>query len=280
MKVISLPYLVSIYKCKRLPTKDLFVLFTNFLRITFIFAITCFNQVVFAENALNIPAINKIEMVGGLVKPPFIIEENGRGLQLDIIRKALEAVNKEVHFIHVPFGRTVTTYQSLNADGIVTVLSDYQHPNLFVSKPFITYQNVAVSLLENQLSIENIGDLSGKSMIAFQNAKKYLGEDFNKIIGYSMDYREVAEQMKQIELLFLHRTEVIILDINIFKYLLKHDTSGRYSQPFKVHYIFNERKYSAAFKSEKNRDAFDQGIKTMNEQGTYQIIVDKYLDQQ
>lgn len=279
MKVISLPYLVFIYKCKRLPLKDLFVLFTHFLRIVFIFAITCFNQVIFAENDLTTLESNKIEMVDGLVKPPFIIEENGRGLQLDIVRSALEAVNKEVHFIHVPFGRTVTTFQSLNADGIVTVLSDYQHPNLFISKPFITYQNVAVSLLENQLSLKKIGDLSGKSIVSFQNAKKYLGEDFNKIIRYSMDYREVAEQVKQIELLFLHRTEVIILDINIFKYLLKHDTTGRYSQPFKVHYIFNERQYSAAFKSEKNRDVFDQGIKSMKEQGTYQIIVDKYLDQ-
>ena len=132
----------------------------------------------------------------------------------------------------------------------------------------------------NEFIIDDIKSLSGKSMVAFQNAKKYLGEDFNKIIKYSMDYREVAEQMKQIELLFLHRTEVIILDINIFKYLLKHNTTARVSQPFKVHYIFNERQYSAAFKSEKNRDVFDEGIKTMKEQGTYQIIVDKYLNQQ
>jgi len=260
--------------------KDLFVLFANFLKIVLIFFIACFNQVTFAESDLSTLETDKIEMVDGLVKPPFIIEENGRGLQLDIVRAALEATNKEVDFIHVPFGRTVTTFQSLNADGIVTVLPNYQHPNLFISKPFITYQNVAVSLLENQLSLENIEDLSGKSMVAFQNAKKYLGEDFNKTIRYSMDYREVAEQTKQIELLFLHRTEVIILDINIFKYLLKHNTTGRSSQPFKVHYIFNERQYSAAFKLEKNRDVFDQGIKTMKEQGTYQIIVDKYLDQQ
>ncbi len=263
-----------------MPLKDLFVLFTNFLKIVLIFAISCFNQVIFAGNDLSTLESNKIEMVDGLVKPPFIIEENGRGLQLDIVRSALKALNKEVHFIHVPFGRTVTTYQRLNADGIVTVLPDYQHPNLFISRPFITYQNVAVSLMENKFSIKDISDLSGKSMVAFQNAKKYLGEKFNKVIRYSMDYREVAEQIKQIDMLFLHRTEVVILDINIFKYLLKHETSRRYSQPYKVHYIFNERQYSAAFKSEDIRDLFDQGIKKIKEEGTYQIIVDKYLNQQ
>ena len=260
--------------------KDLFVLLANSLRVVIIFVFTCCSQIIFAESNLATITGDKIEMIDGLVKPPFIIEENGQGLQLDIVRAAFETLNKKVHFIHVPFGRTVTTYQSLNADGIVTVLPDYQHPNLFVSKPFITYQNVAVSLLENKLSIENVSSLSGKSIVAFQNAKKYLGEDFNKIVSYSMDYREVAEQIKQVELLFLHRTEVIILDINMFKYFLKSHSSDRFAQPFNVHYIFNERQYSAAFKSEINRDLFDEGIKTIREEGTYQLIVDKYLDQQ
>jgi len=261
-----------------LPLKDLFVLFGHIFRVVCILAISCYHQVIFAGSDITSLESDKIEMVDGLVKPPFIVEENGQGIQLDIVRLALEALDKDVHFIHVPFGRTVTTYQSLNADGIVTVLPNYQHPNLFVSQPYITYQNVAVSLLENEFSIENIGDLTGKSMVAFQNAKKYLGKDFNKIIKYSMDYREVAEQMKQIDMLFLHRTEVVILDINIFKYLLKHGRAGRYTQPFKVHYIFDERQYSAAFKSKEIRDLFDLGINKIRKEGTYQLIVDKYLD--
>jgi len=223
---------------------------------------------------------DSLEMIDGLAKPPFIIEENGQGIQLDIVRSAFASVNKSVKFIHVPFGRTITTFQRVNADGVVTVLPDYRHPSLHISKPFITYQNVAVSLLESQFTIDNIKSLSGKSIIAFQNAKKYLGEEFSKVVSYSVDYREIAEQSQQIDMLFLHRTEVIILDINIFKYFIATHTSGRYSQPFNVHYIFDERLYSAGFKSEKNRDLFDQGIATIKEQGTYQLIQDKYLDQQ
>jgi polar amino acid transport system substrate-binding protein len=115
-------------------------------------------------------------------------------------------------------------------------------------------------------------------MVAFQNARKYLGEEFLKSINASMGYREVADQMKQIDMLFLRRTEVIILDINIFKYFMKTHSSGRYNQPFNVHYIFNERPYSAAFKVEKNRDLFDEGIKLIKQQGTYQSIMDKYLE--
>lgn len=253
---------------------------TFYCKVFGVIVLTAFSQLTLAQNSEHAANSEKIEMVDGLIKPPFIVEENGKGMQLDIVRAAFASVNKEVDFIHVPFGRTVTAYQRLNADGIVTVLPDYDHPSLSISIPFITYQNVAVSLLESQLDIDNIQSLSGKSIIAFQNARKFLGEDFNQVISYSLDYREIAEQMQQIDMLFLHRTEVIILDINIFKYFIANNVSGRYAQAFNVHYIFAERQYSAAFKSEKNKNLFNQGIKTIKEQGTYQLIMDRYLDQQ
>ncbi len=92
-----------------------------------------------------------------------------------------------------------------------------------------------------------------------------------------MDYREIHDQSKQIEMLFLRRTEVIIMDINIFKYFIKHSESSIYNKPFNVHYIFNERPYSAGFRSKEIRDQFDQGIQQMRENGSYQLIIDNYL---
>jgi len=249
-----------------------------------------FSEVIFAEenaqdiaqNAIKINTksnkpIDTFELMAGLDKPPFIIEDDSSGLELDIFRAVFAHANIDVKFIHVPFGRTITNFKRLNADGIITVLPDYQHPSLFVSKPYITYQNVAVSLLDNQFEIDDIASLSGKSMIAFQNARKYLGEDFNKVISSAMDYREVAAQTKQIDMLFLRRTEVIVLDINIFKYFLKINKAGRFEQPFKIHYIFDERPYSAAFNTENKRDLFDSGIIKIKEQGMYQLIMDKYI---
>jgi polar amino acid transport system substrate-binding protein len=237
-----------------------------------------FNTKTFAENNTQIGESSNLEIIAGLSKPPFIIEDNNSGIELDIFHAAFEKFNKEVTFIHVPFGRTINSFHRLNVAGIITVLPDYQHPKAFVSAPYITYQNVAVSLRENEFTIDDITSLSGKSMVAFQNARKYLGAEFLKSINASMEYREVADQMKQIDMLFLRRAEVIILDINIFKYFMKTHSSGRYSQAFNVHYIFNERPYSAAFKLEKNRDLFDEGIKLIKKQGTYQSIMDKYLE--
>jgi polar amino acid transport system substrate-binding protein len=247
------------------------------MKILLILSLLFFNPISFAENNVQIDNIVKLEIIAGLSKPPFIIEDNNSGIELEIFHSAFGKHNKEVTFIHVPFGRSRTSFHRLNADGIITVLPDYQHPKAFVSEPYIIYQNVAVSLRENDFVIDDIKSLSGKSILAFQNAKKYLGDEYLKSIMYSMEYREIADQLQQIEMLFSRRTEVIILDINIFKYFVKTHTSGRYSQPFNIHYIFNERPYAAAFKTEENKILFDEGIKLIKQEGTYQLIMDKYL---
>jgi polar amino acid transport system substrate-binding protein len=220
---------------------------------------------------------HRIEVLAGLPKPPFIIEKDGAGLQLDLIREAFISVNHTVSFTHLPFGRSISGFKRFNADGIATLPADYQHPSIYLSKPYIKYQNVAVSLVDGNFSIESIQDLSGKSVIAFQNAKKFLGDDYNASVSLSTDYREIADQVQQVEMLFSRRTEVIILELNIFKYFVKSHVGGRYNQNFIIHRIFAEREYAAGFNTKQHRDMFDQGISLIKEQGVYQLVLDRYL---
>lgn len=218
-----------------------------------------------------------IELITGLSKPPFIIQEQSSGLQLDLIRKAFSSQGIAPQFIHMPLGRNISGFQRWSVDGIITIPHDFQARGIYVSKPYITYQNVAVSLTSLNISLNTIENLTGKSIVAFQNAKRYLGDRFSDIIDYSLDYREVALQFEQINMLFSKKTEVIILDINIFKYFINNHRSGKYLQPVDIHYIFNERFYSAGFKVEKIRDQFDLGMQLLRENGSYQRIQDKYL---
>ncbi|WDE10143.1 substrate-binding periplasmic protein [Thalassomonas haliotis] len=218
-----------------------------------------------------------VELITGLSKPPFIIQEQNSGLQLDIIKAAFLTQRISPQFIHMPLGRNISGFQRWNVDGIITVPANFKAEGAYISKPYITYQNVAVSLASLGLSLNVIEDLTGKNIVAFQNAKKYLGDRYGDAIAYSLNYREVALQLEQIELLYTGKTEVIILDINIFKYFLHNHRSGKYLQPVDVHYIFKERFYSAGFKSQQIRDKFDSGIDKIKENGTYQLILDNYL---
>lgn len=151
--------------------------------------------------------------------------------------------------------------------------SDDKHPHMFVSEPYIIYQNVAVFLAERELNINSIDDLSGLSVAAFQRANKYLGEDYNAKVAQSSEYREVADQLKQIDMLFTGQVEAIILDINIFTYFCKRHKEAIYQNRFSVHSVFNKQHYSAGFKSKLLKVKFDKGISKIKRSGQYQKIL-------
>lgn len=206
-----------------------------------------------------------------------MIEYSDSGIQLDLVRTAFKGTKYGFSFVHIPFGRGALGFQQFNADGVLTLPESFKAPAMYLSQPYIEYQNVAVSLVDNNFTIKQLSDLSGKSVTAFQKAELYLGKEYQQAVEATSHYREIPEQKKQIELLFLNRTDVIVLDINILKYYLKNYVNREIAKPFTVHFIFDKSPYSLGFRSEAMRDVFDQNIKKMKENGTYQVIVDKYL---
>jgi len=153
---------------------------------------------------------------------------------------------------------------------------DYKYPGLYTSKPYITFENVAVTLTDKNITLNNPFDLQGYSVVAFQNAKKFIGGDYQTAVPNMINYREFHEQKKQVYMLFGGRTDVIVLDINILKYALKSSDDPILNKPYKMHNIFEKRHYAAGFKSKEIQEAFDRGIKLIKEDGTYQRILDKY----
>ncbi|NMP32628.1 amino acid ABC transporter substrate-binding protein [Thalassotalea sp. M1531] len=219
-----------------------------------------------------------IHIIAGLAKPPFIVEEGKSGMQMDIIQAALSSENILVNFSHMPFGRLITGFQQWNIDGISTLPPNYKYPGLYTSKPYITYENVAITLQDNDIKLDSVTDLQGRSVVAFQNAKKFITGDYKLMVPNIIDYRELPEQNKQVQMLFTGRTEVIVLDVNIFKYAVRTSEDPAYKKKYKVHHIFDLRHYAAGFKSKGLKEKFDRGIQLIKDNGTYQNILDKYLN--
>ena len=161
---------------------------------------------------------DNIKLVTGLSKPPYVNQRDDSGLQLDLIREAFLTEGIETNFTYMPQSRNITGYKKWSVDGVITVPVNFQYEGMYLSKPYIRYQNVAISLAQRNFVLNRVRDLSGKSIVAFQNARKYLGQDYAKVVAYSLDYREVAEQRKQVDMLFAGDTEVIVMDVNIFKH--------------------------------------------------------------
>jgi polar amino acid transport system substrate-binding protein len=224
-------------------------------------------------------AAKVIEFTAGLSKPPFVIADNPSkpGIQLDLIKAIFAVENKAVHFLHMPLARSFANVDKWHSDAIITLPRDYQHPNVFISAPYISYENVVVSLKESNLSINHLNDLKGKEILAFQKARKFLGVEFASVIEEAKDYHEVADQMRQIRMLFAKRTQLLVLDISIFKHFLHNYADDKYRQPYKVHRLFKPRIYAAGFKSKLDRDQFNRGLQKIKANGKYQKILDKYL---
>lgn len=219
-----------------------------------------------------------IELIAGLAKPPFIVEEGKSGLQLDLVKAAFATQDIRVNFTHMPPARSITGLQKWGVDGVITLPAKYEYPGVFVSKPYIDYQNVVVSLSSSKFNIQKIEDLAGKQISAFQNARKFMPNEYKKLVNYQLDYSEVADQFRQVYRLFAGQTEVIILDVNIFRHIVNQQHSRMFRKPYEIHPIFAINPYAAGFKSEAHKVAFEQGIEVIKENGTYQSLVDKYLN--
>ena len=131
---------------------------------------------------------------------------------------------------------------------------------------------------DNEIKLDNVADLQGRSVVAFQNAKKFITGDYKSMVPNIIDYRELPEQDKQVQMLFTGRTEVIVLDVNIFKYAVRTSDNPAFKKKYKIHHIFDLRHYAAGFKNKTLKEKFDRGIQLIKDNGTYQNILDKYLN--
>ncbi len=212
----------------------------------------------------------------GLALAPYNIPEKNCGIEMDIVREALEMKGYRIKTKYVPFARRIREIAEGEVDGVLTV-NENTGLDVFLSDPHIACDNVAVSLKKNNFKIEAIGDLKDKSILTFQNAKKYLGKEFLAAAEASPDYREISKQQLQINLLYGDRVDVIVLDKNIFYYHRNRNNMVDTTQPIDMWYIFPKVPFRVGFVDKKVRDDFNDGLKQLQNSGRYDEIIKKYI---
>ena len=212
----------------------------------------------------------------GLALAPYNIPEENRGIEMDIVREALAMKGYRIKTKYVPFARRIREIAEGDVDGVLTV-NENSELDIFLSDQHIACENVAVSLKENNFKIEQIGDLKDKSILTFQNARKYLGKEFVAAADASPDYREISRQELQINLLYGHRVDVIVLDKYIFYHHRKRNNMVDITQPIDMWHIFSKLPFRVGFVDKKVRDDFNDGLKQLQQSGRYDEIINKYI---
>lgn len=161
-----------------------------------------------------------INIVAGMSKPPYAYLKDGEaaGFEIELVTLVLAKIDVTPEFHLIPYARSMRMLANDNVDAVLTASPIVFKDKNVLSKPYISYQNVAVSLAKNQFEIDQIEHLGHYSMAAFQMASRVLGKPFNTATQSSPYYTELAEQHRQLEMLKQEKVQALIMDINIFNY--------------------------------------------------------------
>ncbi|MBB5019733.1 polar amino acid transport system substrate-binding protein [Chitinivorax tropicus] len=212
----------------------------------------------------------------GLNKPPYVFEQAQTGLEVEIISAAFKAAGIEIKMHFAPQSRLHAQLSAGQIDAIVTTL-EQSGVSAYYSDSYLSYQNYAISLTSNKLDIRSQDDLSRYSVTAFQRASQILGDRFHAAILKSPGYTEQAQQRTRNLLLYLGRVDVVVGDKRIFNYFSR-DIADQVdtSQAVTFHDIFPPTHYKVGFKNQALRDAFNRGLATIRQDGTYARIEKRY----
>ncbi|SMF17390.1 substrate-binding periplasmic protein [Pseudobacteriovorax antillogorgiicola] len=219
----------------------------------------------------------ELKLVFGLSLPPYVISENETGIEMDIIREVLEMDGHTLKPIFTTFEKVPILARKKGFAGAATVTKDLAKKNLFITDSHIKYQNFAITLKSSKTTINGLNDLAGKKIVAFQNADKYLGNEFKEAVGKAAKYEEVRFQEVQNRGLFNKTFDVVIGDINIFKYYNQKIKDVDTSPEVTYHAIFEPSHYHMAFQNKEIAEQFNKGLAKLKSDGRYQKIIDKYV---
>ncbi len=220
----------------------------------------------------------EIIMAVGRSLPPYVIVDEWRGLEYDVVREALELEGHTIAPRFMAYARVVKELESGMVDAAMTMRPD-TGVHAHYSDSHVTYRNYAITLAKRNLTINSPAELAGKTVMAFQNATLYLGAEFKAMAERNPGYREEAKQAVQPTLLYLDRIDAVVADRNIFGWFANTpDVKGKAdtSQALRFHPIFAPTHYHVAFRDPALRDSFNRGLRKLRESGQYAKITARY----
>ncbi|WP_235591128.1 transporter substrate-binding domain-containing protein [Pseudoalteromonas sp. H105] len=144
---------------------------------------------------------------------------------------------------------------------------------IYPSQSLLSYQNVAVSLTKNNFKINSVYALTGKSVLAFQNATSFLPHPYKRVTARLNYYEEVVNQEAQVDHLMKEWVDVVVLEKRVFLYYLQQYQQDNDTKEITIHPIFSEAARPAYFNNKKLQALFDTGLAHIKKSGEYNAIM-------
>ena len=220
--------------------------------------------------------------------PPYVIQEEDRGIEIDLLRATLQAPEYDLHIHYLPLARSFQMLESGELDGMINVrpgmLDASRIQKVYYSQPVITFHNQLITLGSRWPAgkLTQMAQLSTLKLLAFQRATQILGQEFAAAVANSPYYVETAKQPLQVRQLLRGRIDGAIMETRVFNYYLRQaQNSGQFldhelAQPVARHALFPPTIYHFAFRDAMVRDHFNQRLDELQRDGGYQKILARY----
>jgi len=230
----------------------------------------------------------EVKMLLSFAIPPYVIKDEAKqdasGFEYEIIKAALTAKGHTVKPVFVAMGAIPKMLKDQQADGAQRGSPELKEADgfFYAEEPAVHYQDVAITLKKNNLAINAMDDLKGKSITTFQGASHFLGPDFAAAVKGNPNYAETGDEKRRVLQLYANGAQVYVGDINVYKYYKASVTGVDTAQEVVVHKIFapNPQHFNnPVFRDKQIRDDFNAGLKQIKSNGTYKQIIKKYINE-
>lgn len=213
--------------------------------------------------------------------PPYVFTDE-TGITVDIVKESLALKGHVLTPAFVSIGRGFKLFKDGYIDA-TTIIKENSGLDAFYSDHFMQYHNAVFALSSNHYTIHSLSQLSDYYLIGFQNAHKYLGQEFEAVTQKSnKKYSEVADQKIQVLKLLKGHTDIIVMDRHIFKFykqaLINEGKVPKHIQTT-LYELFPPTKYRVTFKDKRLLKDFNTGLGLLKESGRYDEIYHNYSNQ-
>jgi len=209
--------------------------------------------------------------------PPYMIQATDSGLDVDIPRAALARLGYRLQVRYMSLARAEEELRSGRID-LMAPLFVGDKPGIYSSEPHVMYRPTAFSLAQRAVKVTTLSDLGDYQVMTFQGATDYFGPAFVEASLRSPAYSEVYNMNNLARSLFAGRTDLVVLDYNIFYYQLR-QLDKMPVDILRVHEILPRVPAVVGFNRVALRDAFNGALRALRDDGSHAAILKRYSPQ-
>lgn len=218
-------------------------------------------------------------------RPPYCFHKDNldQGIEIDLLRQIMAQAGHTIKIITIPKIRLIKTVKDKEVDAAATV-QDNKDTQLYFSDPYLEFQNLVISKSSRAIELHSLQDLKQFSFIIWQGGWKNLGAEFEATYRpdtngiFPKNYNQAFNQLSQNKMFWADRVQLIIIDKTIFEHN-KRQLASEFdtSVPLTYHDLIKTKTaYSVVFNDANLRQQFNEGLKKIRSNNTYQKIIDSY----